>query len=88
MPWKTTPNKPLQRMNACASRSIMGCAATARATPAPPRGRGTVATAVWRSLLNGKSLGSREPCSVARQKRCTGRTTGVFDKTWGHVDDE
>jgi hypothetical protein len=42
MPWKTTPNKPLQRMNACAFRSIVGCAATPRAAPAAPRGRGTL----------------------------------------------
>jgi len=36
------PNKPLQRMNACADRSKVGCAATPRAAPAAPRGRDTL----------------------------------------------
>ena len=38
----TLANKPLQRLNACAARSIVGCAATPRAAPATPRGRGTI----------------------------------------------
>jgi len=44
-------NKPLQRPNACAVRSTWPDAATARAAPAPPRGRATLAATVWRSPL-------------------------------------
>ena len=44
-PWAfvALSNKPLQRMNACAARSNAGRAATPRAAPAAPRGRGTIA---------------------------------------------
>jgi hypothetical protein len=54
-----TANKPLQRPNACAARSMVVHAATARASPAPPRGHGTLVATVRRSPLNGKSLDGR-----------------------------
>ena len=49
-------NKPLQRLNACAARSIVGCAATPRAGARGSSRPWYDRASVRRSPLNGRTL--------------------------------
>jgi hypothetical protein len=55
------PNRPLQQPNATRVRSRVRSAATPRAAPAAPRGRGTLGRDLGRSLLNGQVVMRTKP---------------------------